>query len=101
MSGRWQHSTRRATLPDDWPALRRAVLVRDAWQCQIADPQRCTGHATDVDHIGRSEDHSLANLRAACRPCHARRSAMQGAAARAVSRAAARYPVERGHPGLL
>jgi 5-methylcytosine-specific restriction endonuclease McrA len=93
-------SRRKATLPPDWPARRRAVLVRDKYQCQIRGP-RCIGTANQVDHAGDSHDHE--NLRAACEPCHADRSAQQGGSASTTARrariAARKRPAER-HPGL-
>ena len=91
----WVGSTRRARLPPDWPERRLAVLDRDGWRCQIRGP-RCTGRATDADHIVRGDDHSLTNLQAACPPCHGRKSGQEGAAARpSINR-----PRER-HPGLI
>jgi 5-methylcytosine-specific restriction protein A len=91
----WAGSTRRARLPANWPAIRSAVLERDGWRCQIRGP-RCTGRATDADHIEPGDDHRMANLRAACGPCHDRKSGQEGAAARPPLR----RPAER-HPGLL
>jgi 5-methylcytosine-specific restriction endonuclease McrA len=58
--------------------LRRLVLARDGMVCQIKGP-RCTGYATQVDHvIARSEGGSvydMANLRSACRMCNLGRRA--------------------------
>lgn len=52
--------------------LRRWVLRRDRYECQIRGPQ-CTVRATQVDHIfarvaGGTEHPD--NLRAACKPCN-------------------------------
>jgi 5-methylcytosine-specific restriction endonuclease McrA len=55
-----------------WPALRRRVLVRDAYRCRW-----CGGRANEADHVvaiaegGAALD--LRNLVAACRSCNARR----------------------------
>lgn len=88
-------SRRQAELPRNWLTIRTAVLHRDAYYCRIHRADRCTGAATQVDHIGDRHDHGMDNLRAACAPCHAWRTAMQGAAAK--TRRA--RPAER-HPGL-
>lgn len=87
-------SWRRTPLPPDWPARRRRVLDRDQHQCQLRGP-RCAGEATDVDHIGDRDDHSDANLRSACGPCHDSRTGQQ---ARAVQGFRRRPPAK--HPGL-
>ena len=56
-----------------WPKLRLLVLNRDQRICRVRGP-RCTGTATQADHIipwsldGAWFD--LANLRAACEPCN-------------------------------
>ena len=62
-----------------WRRIRLAVLERDGYRCRINGP-RCTGLATQVDHIvevtrgGAMYDPT--NLRAACRECNTRRSAI-------------------------
>jgi hypothetical protein len=59
-----------------WEPIRRMVLQRDNYRCQIRG-RRCLGSANEVDHIvpviagGALFD--PANLRAACRPCNAGR----------------------------
>lgn len=54
-----------------------AILERDSHECQIRGP-RCTGTATDVDHIIPWSEggawYDDANLRAACAPCNRGRS---------------------------
>lgn len=55
-----------------WTQLRKVILERDRHECQIAGP-RCTGTATQVDHIvphAYGGDSSMDNLRAACKPCN-------------------------------
>lgn len=58
------------------------MLERDGHRCQIGYGDICVGTANQVDHIGDRDDHRLENLRAACGPCHQRRSSQQGRAAR-------------------
>ena len=95
-------SSRKSTLPRDWPRRRQQVLNRDGRTCQIRG-SRCIGHAVEVDHIGHRDNHDHDNLRASCTPCHQDRSAGQGGAASATARqariAARKRPAER-HPGL-
>jgi 5-methylcytosine-specific restriction endonuclease McrA len=64
-----------------WRRLRRFVLARDGYACQVPvdDAGRlCRALASHVDHIvprvaGGTDD--PANLRAACQPCNLRRGA--------------------------
>lgn len=56
----------------EWQRIRLAILVRDRQTCQIQGP-RCTGVATEVDHIrplSRGGSHHFHNLRALCHNCH-------------------------------
>lgn len=79
----WESSTRRSRLPADWASrIRPAVLRRDGFRCQLRYADLCLGVASDVDHRRAGDDHSLENLQAACAPCHRRKSALEGAAAR-------------------
>lgn len=81
---------------------RLAVLHRDLHQCQLRYPDRCTVTATEADHItalhlgGAPLDPD--NGRAACTPCHAKRSSDQGQAARRAQGLTHRPPAP--HPGL-
>lgn len=103
-SGRWADSTRRDTLPPDWPRIRRRVLARDHHQCRIRTPSICTDHATDIDHTAGPGDHRDEALRAACGPCHRDRSAQQGGHASTTARrhrAAARTRAGEPHPGII
>lgn len=81
-----------------WEKLRLAILERDGYSCTWVDRGiRCNAHATDVDHIeGHDDDPS--NLRALCKPHHAKRTSRQALAVR-WARDSTRRPVER-HPGL-
>jgi 5-methylcytosine-specific restriction protein A len=68
-----------------WQARAKRVLERDGYQCQLRFPVICIGKATQVDHIVQPEaggTNDLENLRAVCRPCHARRTGQQGALAK-------------------
>ena len=75
----------------DNPEYRRnrpLAMKRDRWQCQLRLPG-CAGAASQCDHITQPEHgggHSLANLRAVCKACHATRSARQGNDAKSGSR---------------
>lgn len=78
-------SGRTAPLPPGWGRIRSAVLARDAHACvEIRGDtgERCGAHATDVDHIGPADDHSLENLRSLCSYHHARKTGRQGGKAR-------------------
>jgi 5-methylcytosine-specific restriction endonuclease McrA len=59
-----------------WREVRRMVLERDGYRCQIGS-HVCTGEATAVDHIVSWRDggapYSLLNLRASCKPCNSSR----------------------------
>jgi len=69
----------------DWQAVREKVLERDGYQCQLRFPDICVGRASQVDHIIQPEadgGSDLANLRAVCVRCHARRTGRQGALAK-------------------
>jgi len=65
------------TYGSTWRNVRRHVLDRDQYRCQIAMPG-CTVTATQVDHViplafgGSPFD--MANLRASCASCNAGRS---------------------------
>lgn len=78
----YKGSNRSAHLPSNWQQLRRVVLRRDKGVCQIKDPG-CRVRATEVDHIEPGDDHTLTNLRAACRQCHAKKSGREGGKASA------------------
>lgn len=97
----WNTSNRKERLPSNWNLLRRQVLRRDEWICQLGYPN-CQTEATDVDHIVAGDNHDLGNLQAACPRCHQKKSSREGgqAAAAAIARRKElrRRPVER-HPG--
>lgn len=65
---------------EEWKALRRRVLDRDRWTCQVKMPG-CLRRATIADHrIPRDQggSDSLSNLRACCRSCHNARHPEKG-----------------------
>lgn len=58
-----------------WGRIRRIILDRDGYLCQVPKPDGnpCHAAATTVDHIVprvRGGDDDLANLRAACVRCN-------------------------------
>ncbi len=65
-----------------WRRLRLVILERDGYHCRIHGP-KCTGRATEVDHIIPVADggpiFDPANLRAACQPCNIWRANRQKA----------------------
>jgi 5-methylcytosine-specific restriction protein A len=95
----WSTSDRAERLPEDWESkIQPRILKRDHFKCKIAWPG-CQVVATEVDHILRGDNHADENLQAVCERCHARKSALEGNAAKARLKALRRRPPER-HPGL-
>ncbi|MEV7855108.1 HNH endonuclease signature motif containing protein [Streptomyces sp. NPDC088183] len=82
----WSTSTRRTSLPANWPTIRLRILARDKGKCTWThEGKRCGWRATDVDHViphhlGGSDDDS--NLTSLCSWHHRRKSAAEGQAAR-------------------
>jgi hypothetical protein len=67
----WVGSTRRARLPDDWPARVQAVKARAHGRCQATRHEPgCDGIGRECDHVKHGDDHSLANLQWLSTPCH-------------------------------
>ena len=65
--------------PGRWSAT--SARTGRLW-CRIRFPDICTDKATEVDHVIQPEDggtNDPENLRAVCKPCHARRTGRQGA----------------------
>jgi 5-methylcytosine-specific restriction enzyme A len=116
----WVGSTRRARLPADWPARRRACRNRAGghceWQRVLAelpalaawargrdiggDPGHLHGqqqHAgAQADHVHRGDDHQPDKLAWLCAAAHAAKSGWEGGTARPTLR----RPPEP-HPGLI
>jgi 5-methylcytosine-specific restriction endonuclease McrA len=82
-----------------WKRLRLQILKRDNYRCQERGP-RCTGRATQVDHIvnvaAGGAELDPANLQSICPSCNAIKASREAAKAR---NAWKRQP-ER-HPGLI
>ncbi len=97
----WANSDRRARLPADWPRIRRRILRRDKHACtnRFSDGGTCGRPATEVDHIAAGDDHTDANLRALCAPCHRRKSSSEGGTASAAHLVSEKRPA-RPHPAL-
>ena len=87
---------RRSPLPRQWQQIRASVLHHDGYRCRLGW-QGCTVHATEVDHIGRHDDHSRANLQAVCTSCHRRKTGREANAARAPQ--PKRVRAAEPHPG--
>jgi 5-methylcytosine-specific restriction protein A len=98
MPGQWAGSTRKFSLPPDWPAIRSRILRRDGHRCVI-----CGAPARQVDHItpaylgGTDDDDNLASL---CDPHHAAKSSREGHDAMRAARARIQRQAPR-HPGLV
>jgi 5-methylcytosine-specific restriction protein A len=98
MPGGWKDSDRSHRLPPNWASeIQPAILQRDAYRCRIQWDEGCEGVATQVDHIKPGDDHSPANLQAACAWCHGKKSSAEGNQAR--RRWSTKRRPER-HPGL-
>ena len=61
-----------------WRKLRKRVMDRDSWLCQVCLKAGRITPATEVDHIipkSKGGDDSMHNLQAICRyPCHAEKT---------------------------
>ena len=79
-------------LPPDWPKRRQQVIKRDRGLCVL-----CGSKGTDVDHIVRGMDHSLANLRLLCRSCHMKRTGSDGGRTKRSPKR--KWKREEPHPG--
>ena len=83
-----------------WFAIRRAVLVRDAWQCQACG-RVCTGHReAHVHHRMAKVDggaDTLDNLSTMCVRCHSRETFNERRArrAKAVAKSPMRHNAKR------
>jgi len=96
----WQTSNRASRLPKNWADIRRGILEQAHHQCQAPTHHpRCTGVATDVDHIKPGDDHTPANLQALSKECHDAKTARE-TAARNRARSAQRVRIDP-HPGQL
>ena len=82
-----------------WRAL---VLEASGGVCQLAYPNRCTGTATEADHIievaSGGPEFDPTNGQGVCPPCHAHKTALHANRTRWANRAGV-HPAET-HPGL-
>ena len=99
------NTTRKETLPPDWPRLRLAVFERDGHQCTYT--RRDTGRRCsetkrlECDHVGDRMKHSMDNLTTLCHWHHLRKSGSQGGKAAALRpRRELKLPTET-HPGIV
>lgn len=98
----WQGDPRTST--PEWRKKRLVVLRRDRRRCGVCGEPG----ANVVDHIvARSlfqandpAADALTNLQAICDPCHKKKTAAEGVAARA-AKAASRWNPKERHPGLV
>ena len=100
--GRWDSSSRRATLPADWRQRRAAARDRAGGQCECTGCDqhqgRCPEAGAECDHIGDRLDHSLDNLAWLCAECHAARTREQGRRARQAQLDKLTHPSARALP---
>lgn len=105
MSGGWQGSTRKATLPANWGSLVRQIKVRAGGRCErvkTSSGRRCPNPGTDCDHIVRPADggsEDLLNLQLLCFFHHREKTSKEGQQARAESQARTQRDKPK-HPGL-
>lgn len=106
-NGQWRGSTRRVRLPPNWAEICRMVRAHHDGRSHAC------GHpgASDIDHLNRGDDHSLANLAPICGrncphckaehrpPCHVVKSSREGGQAAQAARPKRTRPAER-HPGM-
>lgn len=104
----WEGSTRADRLPSWWPVTVRRIIKRDP-TCLCTGCPKCAGLAgeppcfrpsQEVDHIDRGDNHKDDNLRGICRPCHGRKSALEGVEAREEKKKPSSFFGEK-HPGDL
>lgn len=127
MTGKWASSNRRAELPANWPAIRRAVIRRARGQCEWVGPpiidnaalpdnhpatirdhprpsvdHRCTNRGTDVDHRNDPTDHNVQALQLLCPTHHKLKTQSEARAAAQAQRDKLTHPAaRRAHPGLI
>lgn len=70
----WGRKTERSVSGWEWGRIRRRVLSRAHWRCEMPN---CGDAASEVDHVvpraaGGTDD--MSNLRAVCPPCHRSKS---------------------------
>lgn len=83
----WAGSTRRATLPSNWAALKRQCHQRDGWTCVDCGLYDPTGRLLEADHTGGRNDHTklatrCTSVRKGGNGCHDKHTKQQAADAR-------------------
>ena len=97
----WSTSNRRERLPDNWPAIRRAVKSRAKGRCEATTHAKgCGGWGTDADHITPGDDHTLDNLQWLSGACHRAKTAAETTARNHARTEARTRPTEQ-HPGRM
>lgn len=86
-------------VPSNWRAIRKRILWRDQCMCQIVD-DGCLFRATEVDHIVNNDDHSDANLRAVCAPCHKNKTKREARVGIIKANQRGKRPIDP-HPGAI
>lgn len=105
MSGGWAGSTRRDSLPADWPQRRQDVKTRADGQCERvkgSTSRRCTNPGTDCDHVIRPAaggTDELDNLEWLCLWHHRDKTSREGNDARKAAIASTKRKPTK-HPGL-
>ena len=97
-------SARRKRLPSNWGELRAERLKRDKGRCTYWLPKSrrpCGAKATDVDHKKpMTDDNRVEALQSLCAFHHGKKTAREGAAAKAAKKAS-RYRSSEDHPGAV
>ena len=85
--------------PGSWAKIRKRVLRRDDYKCQIQGPG-CTVLATEADHIVPNDDHSPENLQSVCHPCHREKTKLEAKLGMEARRKRGLRPQPK-HPGSI
>lgn len=108
MSGHWEGSERRSTLPANWEELKRLVKARSGGRCEwkinpaAGNYRRCPNPANGgVDHFKGRDNHALDALRDSCHDHHSKKSSAEGNQAKVAMRALRLRPRTEEHPGLI
>lgn len=107
MTHRWGTGARDRTGTAEHKKQRQRILRRDRHQCQLRYAGICTLTATEMDHrsnvaAGGTDDDE--NMQAVCHQCHARKSSLEGVAARKANQSRRRQRLTlptTPHPGLV
>lgn len=81
--GKWQkqHGNRhKRGYGRDWELIRKRILERDGYLCQMCLSEGLYTSASHVDHIvpkQKGGTNAESNLQSLCKPCHARKTATE------------------------